>query len=175
MSPTVTLPTWTLLLFTALLIVAVASLLIWSRVRRNQNRMKATEAPPIQSMTTPSGFSASIHHQILIQQIDNVFNALSAVIETERIKLKALIDHGPFPEIRSSSDTRTPQQRSNDSPEPNHSREGMVADVLALSHQGIAPEEIARQLAISFNEVMLVIKMNAPNGNKRRARLEAVA
>jgi hypothetical protein len=175
MSPTVTLPTWIFLFFAVVLITAFAALLIRRHIRKHKVRMPPAESPPAQSMPSPSGFSTSIHHQILIQQIDNVFNALSAVIETERTKLKALIGHGPFPEMRSSTDLQMPQQLSNDSPEAHHSGDGVVADVVRLSHQGVPPEEIARQLAISFNEVMLAIKMNTSNGNKGRARLEAVA
>ena len=175
MSPTVTLPAWIFLALAVLLIMAFAVLLIRRYIRKHKVRMVPSESPPTQSMASPSGFSANIHHHILMQQIDNVFNGLSTVIETERIKLKALIDHGPFPEMRSSSDIRTPQQSSIDSPEPHHSGEGVVADVVALSHQGVPPEEIARQLAISFTEVMLAIKMSSTNGNNKRARLEAVA
>lgn len=175
MPPTITIPIWALIAFVVLLVVTSAVLSLRRRVKKKKDRTNKTETPPAPSMTMPSGFSENIHHQILLQQIDNVFNALSAVIETERIKLKALIDHGPFPEMRSPSHVKTVQQPADCAHESDNSGKEMVSDILTLSQQGMPPEEIARRLSVSFNEVMLAIKINGGGGDKPRTRLEAVA
>jgi hypothetical protein len=122
-------------------------------------------------------FSSHIHHQLLAQQIDAVFNALVAVIETERVKLKALAAHPLPPQPESPLASREAKQGKPVVPagplkEENHATaENSIGQrISSFVDQGLAPEEIARRLKMSQSEVALAIQFQKMgNGKKIKA------
>lgn len=123
-------------------------------------------------------FSSHIHHQLLAQQIDAVFNALVAVIETERVKLKALAAH-PLPQqpegILAGRDTqqRKPVVPAGPLKETHAAAENSISRrISSFLDQGLTPEEIARRLNLSQSEVALAIQFQKMGNGKK---LEAVA
>lgn len=164
-----TMPLWLVLLFmgipTACLIMLVAGLL---QAKRKQRKIRLSPLAKINL----SPFGQQITHQAMTQQIDAVFNALVAVIETERIKLKTLMVHS-MPDTSASEPTSNPlsveeQWTTLDDEETTD----LSQNVLTMATDGMSPEQIAKKLGLSHNEVALALKLR--KGNERR-RLEAIA
>lgn len=123
-----------------------------------------------------NGFDGHIHHELLEQQIDAVFNALSTVLETERIKLKALVNHAPPaavtpPPPRPShhvAEAESTSPPSNTPPRP--AAEPTIAEqVAAMTEDGMTGIQIAKQLGLSQAEVTLAMKMSG--GGKIKGRI----
>jgi hypothetical protein len=197
-----TIPLW--LVVTAVGVPSLCLLLLGlgllrARRRRRQSAgISAAAKPPASDSVRFGGVSESIHHEILEQQIDAVFDALSMVIDAERMKLKAMVKYAiPQAAGRPAS---VPQGRSVGAPEP-APMDAMAAmdamddmdnleisnleeadlplseQVALLAEDGMDPEEIAYRLGLSAMEVALALKMHArpAAGMGMGRRLEAVA
>lgn len=180
----ITIPMWVLLAVAGLptMILLMLSIRLM-RIKRYKNRALAQQAPEtaMQGLSR-EGFGKQMDQMILEQQIDSVFSALITILETERIKLKALVcrsqgevSPAAYDAIfNSRSDHRSDHRKDrhedtvtavNRPPEERTSVAQMVAE-------GSAPEEIARRLGLSQTEVALAMKIH---GGRRGQRLEAVA
>jgi plasmid maintenance system antidote protein VapI len=167
---TITLPLWQIATAagvpTCLLLMLVLRLL---RLKRKRQSIQPTiTAKP------PERFGEFIQQQVMSQQIDAIFNALAAVIEAERIKLKALILHSFPGQSQPPSSTSCMHEKSASFKE-NEKEPTVGQSIVELADEGIRADEIARKLGISKNEVALAIKMNRGASEPKRARLEAVA
>jgi hypothetical protein len=125
-------------------------------------------------------FNSQVHHEILEQQIDAVFNALATVLQTERIKLKALVNH-PLPTLgapvrAAMVPAPTPESPLNSSSiisQPAGPAIGQQID--GMSKEGMAASEIAKQLGLSQAEVTLAMKMGAVRKGQAGGKVRAVA
>ena len=185
MQEIISLPAW--MIITAVALPTTCLFMLVFRLWRQKSKRKALlkkQAEPVKApqpapaaADTSVDFTEQINRQVLSQHIDAVFNALIAVIETERIKLKALSGRLSTREVLSmtrdvSAAPATQQDRKTvEAPSDANSLGRSIADLAA---QGLGAEEIARRMGLSKNEVALAIHMSShrqPNG----AKLEAVA
>jgi hypothetical protein len=133
------------------------------------------QQPAFQWQTTPN-FTTQVHHELLSQQIDTVFNALTALIEAERIKLKSLTSgalNGNEP-IAEPSPTMAEPPPQKHQPPPEQQQD-MGVTVEQFSRQGLSREQIASHLGMSQSEVALASRMLAKQSVRQSARLNAVA
>lgn len=177
----ITIPLWLLLTVAglpALILIALSSRLI--RIKRRKNALAASEQMSDIGLGASAGFDDRIHRQLLEQQIDAVFNVLSMLIETERVKLKALVSHAlPVAEVQppridkpENAVDLAPMNES--TPATGTLNAVPVAESISnLAAEGLAAGEIARRLGLSLSEVALALKMkagrNAHVGRKMRA------
>jgi hypothetical protein len=166
--PIMTLPVWIFILSVGIpslcLLMLVAGLL---RRRRKETRMRVALGT-----SSPAGgpvFSQHIHQHVLVQQIDAIFNALVAVIEAERVKLKALAMHTALQAAFETFPGTTAEKKGaggND----RESDDDMGRTAAVMASDGMPPEQIARVLGLSRHEVALALKIRGTN-----RRLDAVA
>ena len=93
----ITIPLWVLLAVAGLPTMILLMLSV-RLMRIKRYRTKVAAQPKMESVprqTAWEGFGRQMDHMILEQQIDSVFGALATILETERVKLKALICRNP--------------------------------------------------------------------------------
>ena len=176
----INIPMWVLLAVAGLptMILLMLSIRLM-RIKRYKNRALTQQAPETAMQGFPrEGFGKQMDQMILEQQIDSVFSALVTILETERIKLKALVcrSQGEVSPAAYDAIFNSRTDHKNDRHEdtvtavtrPREERTS-VAQMVA---EGSAPEEIARRLGLSQTEVALAMKIH---GGRRGQRLEAVA
>jgi hypothetical protein len=192
MFATFSLSTWILASCAVLWMISIMLFFIFRLARRKALRRREIDHH-IQHIHEPAywpgqnHFGAQVHQELLYQHIDAVFNSLSAVVEAERLKLKALIAFQPH-----RTETREKQApvptcpvtdhmpesapvRKNESREHAPEDSDLKATIIRLSNLGVGNDEIARQLGISRNEVLLATKMTSGrNTLSRSGRLSAV-
>jgi hypothetical protein len=151
------------------------------RVRQRRNQLQK-ESNPSMPCISNNQFNNHIYKMILDQQIDAVFLSLSTIIETEKVKLKALMGGQSLIEQISAVEPfhHPPSEQAqmndavqNDTPTTDH-----IADsIAAKSSKGMTPKEIARVMGLSLSEVVLALRMN--NGSRDvkaiGGQLEAIA
>jgi hypothetical protein len=178
----ITIPLWVLLAVAGLptMILLMLSVRLM-RIKRYRN--KAAAQPKMESaprQTAWEGFGRQMDHMILEQQIDSVFGALATILETERVKLKALICRNPggisstaYDEMLKSKREPLNDRYEDTQHEAVHPRPQEKPRTMAqMVAEGVAPEEIAERLGLSQAEAALAVKIH--NG-RRGQRLEAVA
>jgi len=182
----ITIPMWLLLTIAGLpnllLVMIVLRLL---RLRRSKKQSIAPDRQRPSATVSGAGFSGQLQQQILTQQIDAVFNALFTIIETERIKLKALVGHayereGQILGENFKLDNSEPEAYENIDEETasltvSQIQENIRPTVVSMAQDGLTPDEIARHLSISRAEVALVLKMNAVRNGHVGRKMRAVA
>lgn len=152
------------------------------RKKREQNLVQARSAMAVQPQSCFEGFGGHIHQELMEQQIDAVFNALVTVLETERLKLKALMGH-PLPTLATPFQHafQHPEEKNADRNIPSESEEQPAAEptlgqqVAAMSQEGMTAAEIARQLGLSQAEITLAMKMSAGGKGRVGRKLQALA
>lgn len=190
MIATFSLSTWILVSCAALWMISIALFFIFRLAKRKALRRRDIDYHIQEPAYWPeqNHFGAQVHQELLYQHIDAVFNSLSAVVETERLKLKALIAFQPH-----RIETGNKQAPIPASPAPDHTSESapvrknesgehapedsdIKSTIIRLSNLGVGHDEIARQLGISRNEVLLATKMTSGRDSAPRSRrLSAVA
>lgn len=190
MLATFSLSTWILASCAVLWMISIALFFIFRLAKRKALRRRDFDNHFQESVYWPeqNHFGARVHQELLSQHIDAVFNSLAAVVEAERLKLKALIAFQP-PRTEASdrfepvSTSPTPHPdaapapvRKSESREHAPENSDIMATIIRLANQGVGHDEIARQLGISRNEVLLAAKMTSGrNSSPRSRRLSAVA
>jgi hypothetical protein len=168
--PIMTLPLWIFILSVGTpslcLLMLVVGLL---RRKRKERRLRAGLSATLPA--APKVFGQNIHQHILVQQIDSIFNALVAVIEAERVKLKALAMNASFQVMSAQNPARPVQIAAQESSE-NETDEDLGQTAVAMASDGMPAEQIARVLGLSQHEVALALKMH---GTIAKRRLDAVA
>ena len=169
----ITLPMWQIIGAVGAPCLLVFILML--RLRRGRNRQQhyehAAVSPPL---VQSDRFTGQIHQEMLSQQIDAVFKALTQVIEAERVKLKALL----LPMRAAAADSAVfdacpvqPQQQAGAS----------VSFQAAKGHPYSRPDgddvpavKSAGETGLSRNEAALALKLRQA-GLEKTADLEVVA
>ena len=171
---------------------SIASILVALKMSRKRKPKK--EPPQIRLETSPDGakFGHDMLQQVLDQQIDTIFHSLSALIESECIKLKAVSRSWAMaaldPATRQSEERATasapiPQTarltgpRPEQSPDASNRKDDLGEKISACVQKRMTPEEIASQLNLSLVEATLAMRMRGVDQKDRNRieRLEAVA
>ncbi len=122
---------------------------------------------------------SEFHQDLLALQIDTIFNGLVAIIETERLKVKSLLDHSIIQnkdsKIKPSDLKEEIQWEEMDEDDDNDDNMDIGQRIVECSVSGMNPGEIARQLGISQAEVALAMKMLGNSSQQAPRKLEAVA
>jgi hypothetical protein len=165
-------------------LIGVADILIFAwcitLIRRNRNRQQVEDTPDEFAFLPEQPVSSGQFQQNLTcMQIDAVFDGLAALIETERIKLKALIHPATAPardepaspqNVRedihdfTSDASRSPQQEL-----------PLDEQIARIADSGMKPAAIAGRLGISLAEVDLALRMRNSAKSATGYKLEAVA
>ncbi len=179
----ITIPLWLLLSaagLPALILIGLCVRLI--RLKRNREALAAAMPAPEDAPVAPTGFDDRIHRQVLIQQVDAVFDVLTTLIETERCKLKALVNHAlPMTEAVAESRPapslaeRTVETSRRDLPAAQTAEVSITQSISTLAEEGMAAAEIAQQLGVSLSEVALALKMKAGRNAHIGRKVMAVA
>ena len=175
----ITIPMWVLLAVAGLptLILLMLSFRLM-RIKRYKNKVLSQGAQEsFQQRIPQEGFNKQMDQMILEQQIDSVFGALATKLESERIKLKALIHHSHSGVSNTAFNESLYQQpamkvdRANEMVSNTQPREAQ-SSVAGMVAEGLGSEEIARRLGLSQAEADLAMKIHS---GRRGQRLEAVA
>lgn len=179
----ITIPLWLLLSaagFPALILILLCVRLI-TKKRRRESLVAAGTTPEVASVA-PMAFNDRIHHQVLIQQVDAVFDVLTTLIETERCKLKALVNHA-MPMTEPVAETHTApaliekeeEVARRDVPAPQVTDLSIAQSISNLAEEGLPAGEIAQHLGVSLSEVTLALKMKAGRNSHVGRKVMAVA
>ncbi len=176
----ITIPVWLLFSVAGLPTLLLLGLGIrLMRLKRHRDKQQEKQAPETRMGFSVEGFDRQMNQAILQQQIDAVFNAMLTILQTEQIKLKALVQQvHTAPNTIEATDAQAralckinPGQGAEaqpGSPEPRPS----VAEMI---NNGLKTDEISRRLGLSQSEVALAVKIHAGRNGGRRERMEAVA
>lgn len=168
----VALPIWFLTLLVATPSLCLLGLVI-RMVKRGRPKRDAGSDGTIAHTGYNTRVDPSFQHDLHALQIDAVFNALVALIETERIKLKSLLCPAQYrlPEFEVED-----QQTADLLTSPIEKQEkGVGHQIVERNAQGESAGDIAKELGISLSEVALAISMNQEIPDDGKCRLEAVA
>lgn len=170
----VALPIWLIIAaagLPAICFLLFGILMIRLKQRRRKQRAGLGE---LHIINTPVQFNNQVYKQLVEQQIDAVFNTLITVIESERLKLKALVGNPAqidnFQATPAPIETyrRAEEKKSSPSEQATAQAEQTLGQsIAALSKKGMTAEQIAGQLGLSQTEMALAVKMN--NGRKLNA------
>jgi hypothetical protein len=177
-------PVWILV---SLIGVADILILAWciTLIRRNRrhNQRDAACRDDLAIAPEQSMHVGQFRHDLAFLQIDAVFDGLAALIETERIKLKSMIQPPAAP-VRTESPS--PQKTREDTrevvetafrPSGPAPSQGLPLDqeIARFADSGEKPAAIAGRLGISQAEVDLALKMRTGDNTPAGCKLEAVA
>lgn len=177
MDLTNSLPVWILISCVILWGLTIILFVLFRVARRRALHRKDSEFHQMayQGQATAS-FNSQMHNELLSQQVDTVFNAMSTVIATERLKLKALLGYPACENERVVVPTlQSVEPTPMACPAPTIDDEDMGSLVAQLAGQGLNQEQIAGQLGVSQSEVALASRMMARQVTREPARLNAVA
>ncbi len=173
--PTIELPMWVVISA-----IGVPCLFLLGMVAYLLRRMRITNtsesnphSAPVQSQ---SMVHSEFHQDLLALQIDTIFNGLVAIIETERLKVKSLLDHSIT--LNTDSKIKPPDLREEiqwEAGDEDDDNTDIGQRIVECSVSGMNPGEIAHQLGISQAEVALAMKMLGSSSQQAPRKLEAVA
>lgn len=127
---------------------------------------------PVQDL---SKVRTQFQQDLLALQIDTIFNGLVALIETERLKVKSLLDHSISHPNAASNEQSAFQETLQWQQDCEEEDMDIGRRIVECSESGMKPGEIARQLGISQAEVSLALKMLGKLSRSGPQKLEAVA
>ena len=176
MLTTITQPIWVLV---GVIGIADICLLCWCLTLMRRSR-KADRRASVQdeNSTIMEQWAPSNQFQqnLICLQIDAVFNGLTALIDTERIKLKSLLGHMASPDLALSQPCRADQSKANEQHDFSEEQTATIAQqIVQFAASGEKPAGIANQMGISLAEVELAMKMQAARRAPAGRKLEAVA
>ena len=178
----VTIPMWVLLAVAGLPTMILLTL-GFRLMRMKRHRNQPEQACPGDMVPEMSGgFSERVSHLMWQQQVDAIFDALVTIIETEKIKLKALAR----PELPLDGTSRRPVDLPPEpaplpaeAPQEARQRTAPAGEELTgiseLAARGLLSDEVVRRLGLSQSEVALAMKLQKGRQNGPRRRIEAVA
>lgn len=171
-------PLWLLATTCGLPVLALIGFAVRLACLKRRHADDAVACQPFESAGRPETFGFHIHQQILDQHIDTVFTAMSAVLESERVKLKALINH-PWVSVPTAQAQGGPvTEKPEDSSQAEESHVGQIPlreRIASLATQGMDSEQIAASLGLSRAEADLAMKMQAGRRGIRGRRMQVVA
>ena len=179
----ITIPLWLLLSVAGLpglILIGLCVRLI--RTKRNKQSLAPAVTPPEVAPVAATGFDDRIHRQVLDQQVDAVFDVLATLIETERCKLKALVNHAlPVTEAVVEIQTtpamieKSVDAPRRDVPDAQMAEVSITQSISKLAEEGMAAAEIGQRLGVSLSEVTLALKMKAGQNSHIGRKVMAVA
>ena len=162
-------------------VIGIADIcLVWWCLTLMRRSKKADRRGPVQD-DTPAWAeqwvpSNQFQQNLVGLQIDAVFNGLTALIDTERIKLKSLLGQMASPDQNAPQSYRVGHHHANEQQErPETQIETIAQQIVQIADSGEKPAGIANQLGISLAEVELAMKMRAARRPPASRKLEAVA
>lgn len=126
----------------------------------------------------PSPSGARFHNDLFSKQIDTIFNGLNAIIETERVKIKTLLNHSPGMSLVNEKNIDDPPVHIEQKPKkiiPDDGQSSLGQQIVSSATSGEKFEDIVDELGLSEAEVELAMKMRSSRDKKRGCKLEAVA
>lgn len=167
----IAMPIWLLIVLTALPSLCLLGLTI-SLLRNRKKENDSGSNQPEMTTVIGSSLKNSFQNDLNALQIDTVFNAIAALIETERIKLKNLL----CAQVPYQSDPPIEMPESDTPVNGDDTQEwGISHQIGERAASGESIEAIAKSLGISRNEVELAMSIHSKSDNGRGGRLEAVA
>lgn len=168
----IALPIWLLIVLVGTPSVCLLGLAI--RIKKKRTQIKACDqdrSSPQQAMTAMT--ENTFQHSLYALQIDAVFNALTALIETERIKLKSLLcpTLSQVPDLPIDRDLVDTQEEMPLKNQP----KGISQQIADKAAAGQSSGEIAYTLGISRSEVELAMSITAAPEKAQPQGMEVVA
>jgi hypothetical protein len=118
------------------------------------------------------------HNDLLYSQIDTIFDGLSAIVESERLKVQALVTSGNPHRVGAQS-TAPQTIKAMDQPKPqpcNVETEPAESQIAVHAEaQDRMPEQVRLPSGLSQSEIDLAMKMRSRAENSPVRKLEAVA
>jgi hypothetical protein len=112
------------------------------------------------------------HNDLLCMQVDTIFNGLNAIIETERLKINALLN----PNINILFETKArPVEGPKEEIIPHETETREEQQMVNIVSSGEDIEEIATELGLSQAEIDLAKRMRSSRESNAGRKLEAVA
>lgn len=169
----ITLPVWQFI--GAVALPSMLLVMLVARLLAKKRRFRENSAIPMDHyrMVTAGTYDNRIYQEMVSQQIDSVFNALNAVIEAERVKLKALVLRKP--EYTSSMDNTfqtNPQDLAKRTEKPFQGSNRFHH--LDRDHDHDTDVDLTGQEQISRNEAALATMLRSQTAKKRHG-VQAVA
>ena len=172
----ITLPAW--LIGSAIGLPTICLFWLIATLVRKKRKMRSTaqKSNPLAPLPENERSSISFHQDLCMMQIDTVFDGLTALIDTERLKLKRLMSGCALDEKipGRQPDFRAPAPRDeSDGPVDRKDSHDQKSDRRAISEQEI--QQIASRLGVSAAEAELAMKFQKLSNSNGRHALEAVA
>lgn len=173
----ITLPIWLFAVSAGVPCISFLSLLVFilRKIRKPHKDLFVNLSTESKEEVHPQ--RQQFHHDLLAMQIDTIFNGLTAIIESERLKMNALLNN-PVPANLDTIPTPSPSyQNLGAQPvqrvsEPPPSLESQIATIAATGGQ---TDEIADEMGLSQAEVELALQMRSSRKSMEHRKLEAVA
>jgi hypothetical protein len=165
-------------------LIGVADILIFlwciSLICRNRNNQACAAGPDeFALLPDPPMQPAQFQQNLTCMQIDAVFDGLAALIETERIKLKSMMQPLVPPLAEEPIATQEVKRDLLDAVDNFPQREApelpLDQQITKFAALGKKPADIASQLGISLTEVALAVRMHTSEQPRGGHKLEAVA
>ena len=178
----ISLPLWLLIVAVGLpfMYTALLSLAMVRKKRKSARRKTGPlEQPALKG--TCSDFSRHVQNQLLEQQIEATFNALVTIVESERVKIKALVGNRlPQQPPETSPDQAHQTSRSADQMNPLVTEKKLATDIVPHNmnpcvDERDTPEELGRRLGLSQTEVDLAMQFQKGFDRIKQHQLTAVA
>lgn len=175
----ISVPLWIFACSTAIPIFCLLWLLgmLIKKIRKPETDILGNAA--LQYFDTHQAKPSQFHNDLLTLQIDAIFNGMNAIIETERIKIRSLLNGSGHTDLNAAGldqsrcaipemEPRTASAAKENSP----SFEQHIAD---YSASGQAPDDIANEMGMSQSEVELAMMMRSLREKPQDRKLVAVA
>ncbi len=173
----ITIPIWMLAVSAGVTCISFFSLLLLVLGKIRKPRKELFVRMSHMSHETSQPQNPQFHSSLLASQIDAVFNGLSAIIETERIKMNTLLENAGAVSFDAGSQCRARQRVDGFQPVGTLSPEvhSIQEKIDKITTSGDRTEAIADEMGFSQAEVELALKMRSARASRPHQRLEAVA
>lgn len=169
---TIVLPIWTIaafLMVPSLCLLGVSLHQLKNRRRTSNPASRSDDHGWLFGMDREDRFQKDL----FALQIDAVFNALTALVETERVKLKTLLCRNYPSQLETPADMPTPLQKGLHQNASNGLN--IHQQIAQRAVLGETTGDIANALDLSKSEVELALSIHPVDGTHPQKRLEAVA
>lgn len=176
---TIAVPFW---IFACLVGIPILSLLwllgmLIKKIRKPAKDILGNVA--LQYLNTHQTANSQFHNDLLCLQIDAVFNAINATIETERIKLRSLLNGSGNIGLNTVSGDKSScvisEMEPQTAPVAKENDTSLEQQIANYSASGNHPDDIANEMGISQSEVELAMTMRSLREKPRDRKLVAVA
>lgn len=176
---TITLPIWIFALSFG--VPCISLLLLMGFLLRKIRNPKKNEFVNLclKNVEDQQASNQKFHSDLLRMQVDTIFNGLNAIIETERLKINALLSSNNNILFESKSgpaegpkEDIIPHETQNEQQTVEPTLEQQMVNIVS---SGEDIEEIATELRLSQTEIDLAKRMRSSRGSNQGHKLEAVA